>query len=135
LLIPPPFPHPPTLVNPLSCLGVIATVSITPTAGHVIALGTTRTTDLTINHAVDLTIADITVAINVAVPPMVLRAIPLVAGHVVVPGVAGVHTGLLGIGPGVSLGLAPIGVVLISTLATMALGASQLSLLFLLLLL
>jgi len=125
------FPPPSHPRHPLSCLGVIVIVSITPAIGHVIALGTNRTTDLTIDHAVDLAITNIAVAIGIAVPPVIIRAIPLVVGHVVVPGVAGVHTDLLGIGPGVRLGLAPIGVVLISTLATMALGVCQLSLLFL----
>ena len=130
LLVPPPCPHPPTLVNPLSCLGVIVIVSITPAIGHVIALGTNRTTDLTIDHTVDLAIAGIIVAIGIAVPPVIIRAIPLVVGHIVVPGVAGVHTGLLGIGPGVSLGLAPTGIVLMRALVIMILDIIRLRLLF-----
>ena len=60
---------------------------------------------------------------------MVIFVTPLVIGPGVVPGVRGVHTGLLEIGPGVVLGLALPDNVLINLLATIALDVSGLGLL------
>ena len=82
--IPPPSPYPPTLVNLLSCFGVVVIIAIAPAVAHVIAhvitlvgspalaLETAWSTILTINHAVGPGIADIAMAIDVAVPPVIV---------------------------------------------------------------
>ena len=69
--------------------------------------------------------------IDVAVPPVIIRAIPLVIRPVVAPGVEDVRTCLLGIGLGVGLGLVPTDIVLLGVLVIMALGIGRLSVLFL----
>ena len=76
---------------------------------------------------IDPTAADTAVAIVITVPLMTIRAILLAVG----PGVAGVRTGPLEIGLGVSLGLTPADVLLGSTLITVTLGAGRLGILFL----
>ena len=76
---------------------------------------------------VDAAATNTAVAIVIAVPPVIIRAVPLS----VVPGVADVRRDLLGIGLGVGLGLAPTNIILIITLVTMALDVNGLSLPFL----
>ena len=60
---------------------------------------------------------------------MTICAVPLVIGPGVVPGVGDIHTGLLGIGLGVVLGLALPNTVLINLLAAVVLDVSGLGLL------
>ena len=96
-----------------------------------LALEAAQTVGLTIDLAVAPTVANDTMVINIAVPPAVIRVVPLVIGPAVVPGVANVRRDLLGIGLGVGIELTPTDVILIGTLVTMALHVSRLSLLFL----